>query len=172
MIKEEELFRVGKSLKPHGIQGELSVIFDNHAFDLDDCPFLVLNIDGIFVPFFIENYRFKTDTAALLKLEGIASEEAAKRLSGQPLFLPLKYRQINEEEQADIRYFIGFTVEDSAQGKLGRITEIDDSTLNTLFILSDKNGDEILIPATDDFIDNIDETKQIIYMTLPEGLLE
>ncbi len=65
--------------------------------------------------------------------------------------------QANNEEETDIRYFTGFTVIDTALGKLGRITEIDDTTVNVLFIITTSNGEELLIPATDDFVENIDE---------------
>ncbi|MDR1698545.1 MAG: ribosome maturation factor RimM [Prevotellaceae bacterium] len=170
MIKEEELFQIGNLHKPHAIHGEMSATFTSHSVDLDECPFMVLNIDGIFVPFFIESYRYKTDTTALIKFEGIDSEEEAKRLSNLSIYLPLKYRQENQDNENDIHYFTGFKVIDSALGELGRITDIDDSTANVLFIITTLNGEELLIPATDDFVEKIDEKNRILLMNLPEGI--
>ncbi len=172
MIKEDELFLVGNTQKPHAIHGEMSVTFSNHSFDLDECPFVVLNIDGIFVPFFIESYRYKTDTTALIKFEGIDSDVAAKKLSNLSIYLPLKYRQESGNDEDNIRYFIGFKVMDSVLGELGRIADIDDTTANVLFVLATPKGDELLIPATDNFVEKIDDKKQILYMHLPEGLIE
>jgi len=171
MIKEEELFQVGSTQKPHAIHGEISVSFNNHFFDLDECPFVVLNIDGIFVPFFIESYRYKTDTVALIKFEGVDSDAEAKKLSNLSIFLPLKFRQENEDEANNIRYFIGFKVIDSELGELGKIVEVDESTINVLFVLETEIGEELLIPATDDFVEKIDDEYRIIYMNLPEGLV-
>ena len=171
MIKEKELFQIGNTQKPHAIHGELSVMFNSQAFDLDECPFVVLNVDGIFVPFFIESYRFKTDRAALIKFEGVDTEAEAKRLSRLAVFLPIKYRKTNAETETDIRYFIGFTVIDPALGTLGRVAEIDDTTINTLFIISTDSGQELLIPATDDFVEKMDDEQRILYMNLPEGLM-
>ena len=42
---------------------------------------------------------------------------------------------------------------------------------NALFVIPTDN-DELLIPVGDDYITEIDHEKKIIYMNLPEGLLE
>ena len=62
MIERDELIKIGRFNKPHGVKGELSFTFTDDVFDRTDCPYIVCEIDGIFVPFFIEEYRFKSDT--------------------------------------------------------------------------------------------------------------
>ena len=47
---------------------------------------------------------------------------------------------------------------------------MDDSTLNTLFIV-DRQGEELLIPAQEDFIVDIDQQHKVITVDLPQGLL-
>lgn len=172
MIKENEVFKIGKLIKPHGIKGEISFAFENDIFDRVECPYLICRIDGILVPFFIEEYRFKGSETALISFEGIDSEEKAQRFSGIEIYFPRKYYE--EENSNEIEYswnfFIGFSVSDKTAGKIGIIEAIDDKTLNTLFLV--KNGDdEFIIPATEDFIEKIDAKKKILYMNLPEGLL-
>jgi 16S rRNA processing protein RimM len=54
---------------------------------------------------------------------------------------------------------------------LGQITDIDDATLNTLFVV-DYQDDELLIPACEEFIIDIMPDERRILMQLPEGLLE
>ena len=71
MITREELIKIGRFNKPHGVKGELSFTFTDDVFDRTECPYIVCEIDGIFVPFFIEEYRFKSDTTALIKLEDV-----------------------------------------------------------------------------------------------------
>ncbi|NDW09309.1 ribosome maturation factor RimM [Dysgonomonas sp. 520] len=173
MIHSEEVFKIGKFVKPHGIKGEIAMHFDNDIFDRTDCPYLVCLIDGIFVPFFIDEYRFKGSETALFLLSDINSEEKAKRLSGKEVYFPRKYYE-NEEENVDYswNYFIGFTVEDKKLGKLGSIVAVDDSTLNTLFMIEPEGEDEsIIIPATEDFVAGVDDKKKILYVELPEGLI-
>lgn len=172
MIKDSDVFKIGKLIKPHGIKGEVSFAFDNDVFDRVDCPYLICRIDGILVPFFIEEYRFKGSETALITFEDINSEIKAQRMSGLEVYFPRKYYE--DENEDDIEYswnfFIGFTVTDKIAGKLGTIEAIDDKTLNTLFLIT--NGEEeLIIPATEDFIDKIDAKKKVLYLNLPEGLI-
>ena len=173
MIKDNEVFKIGKLIKPHGIKGEISFAFDNDVFDKVDCPYLICRIDGILVPFFIDKYRFKGSETALVKFEDIDNENKAQRLAGLEVYFPRKYYE--EDDQEDIEYswnyFIEFSVYDKTAGFLGVIEDVDDKTLNTLFLIK-KEGEETIIPATDDFIENIDPKKKILYVNLPEGLLE
>lgn len=70
MIKKDEVFKIGIFNKPHGVKGEISFTFTDDIFDRVECEYLVCLLDGIFVPFFIEEYRFRSDTTALVKLKG------------------------------------------------------------------------------------------------------
>ena len=58
MIKKEEVYKIGLFNKPHGIHGELQFTFTDDIFDRVDCDYLICLLDGIFVPFFIEEHRF------------------------------------------------------------------------------------------------------------------
>ena len=61
-------------------------------------------------------------------------------------------------------------MEEIHHGKLGEVTDVDNSTINTLFIV-DYQGEELLIPAQEEFIVNIDQKHKVITVDLPEGLL-
>ena len=56
MIKAEEVYKIGRLGKAHGVKGEVSFQFDDDIFDRVDADYLVLDIDGILVPFFMEEY--------------------------------------------------------------------------------------------------------------------
>lgn len=173
MIKDSEVFKIGKLIKPHGIKGEISFAFENDVFDRVDCPYLICRIDGILVPFSLKEYRFKGKETALITFEDIDTEQKALRMSGLEVYFPRKYYE-EEETSEDIEYswnfFIGFSVTDKDAGNLGTITDIDDKTINTLFLI--KDGDtEHIIPATEDFIEKVDAKKKILYLNLPEGLI-
>lgn len=171
MIRENEVFKIGKLIKPHGIKGELNFTFDNDIFDRVDCPYLICKIEGILVPFFIEEYRFRGKDSALITFIGIDTEEKARRMSGLDVYFPRKYYEEENEEEIDFswNFFIGFTAVDESAGELGIIDAIDDKTLNTLFLIK-KDNEEIIIPATEAFIEKIDAKGKILYLKLPEGL--
>ena len=152
MIKQEEVYRIGRIGKTHGVKGELSFLFDDDVFDRVDCDYLVLDVDGILVPFFIEEYRFKSDSNAIVKFCDVDTRALA-----------------DEDDEPSLSMLVGFNIVEANSGKtIGRIVAIDDSTANLLFELEDGR----LIPATDDLIHNIDTKKRTIWMDIPDGLLE
>ena len=65
MIKKEDVFKIGQFAKPHGIKGEIALVTNSDVFDDSDDPYIICEMDGILVPFFIEEYRYKTDTCLL-----------------------------------------------------------------------------------------------------------
>ena len=86
MIKQEEVYRIGRLGKPHGVKGEVSFQVSDDVFDRVDADCLVLELDGILVPFFIEEYRFRSEDIALLKLEGVDTADQARELTGCSVF--------------------------------------------------------------------------------------
>ncbi|MBN1462789.1 MAG: 16S rRNA processing protein RimM [Paludibacteraceae bacterium] len=170
MITKNEVVEVGKTVKPHGVKGEISFIFSRNNFDEENMPYFIFEIEGLLVPFFIENFRYKTTSSALVKLEGINSDEQARELCNKTIYIHQQFALKETEQELEINYFVGFEVQEQKLGSLGKIIEVDTGTENTLFIL-DFDGKELLIPATDDFISSIDEKNQIIHMILPKGLV-
>ena len=170
MIRKEEVFKIGVIGKPHGVKGEVSFTFTDDIFDRVDGEYLILLMDGILVPFFLEEYRFKTDTVALVKFEDIDTAEQARRLTHAEVYFPMKYME-TQEEVSSWNYFIGFRVEDVHQGLLGTVTDVDESTLNVLFAIENASGDEILLPAHEEFILKVDHDQKILTVEVPEGLL-
>ena len=167
MIKPEEVYRIGRLGKAHGVKGEVSFQFDDDIFDRVDSDYLILEVDGILVPFFIEEYRFRSDTVALVKFEDVDTQQRAQELTGCDVYFP---RSLADDDEApSLSMLIGFDVVDVTTGTtVGRIAAIDDSTANLLFELEDGR----LIPAAEELITNIDSKNKVIKMTIPEGLLE
>lgn len=171
MIKKEDVIKIGQFAKPHGIKGEISLPFTNDAFDRCDSDYLVCEMDGILVPFFIKEYRFKSESTALIKFEDVDTEDAAKRFSNLEVYYPKAY--LDEEgpqEDYTWSYFIGFSVLDESAGNLGKVVNVDESTLNVLLQI-DQDGKELLVPAAEELITGIDHNAGILYVQLPEGLL-
>ena len=168
MIKEEDVYKIGRLGKTHGVRGEISFLFDDDVFDRTDADYLILRVDGILVPFFIEEYRFKSDANAIVKFDGIDTQERARELTGCDVYFP---RSLAEGDEGDISWsiLVGFDILEAQRGKaVGRIAAIDDATMNSLFELEDGR----LVPASEDLITAIDQEARTITMHIPEGLLE
>ncbi|MBP7767624.1 MAG: 16S rRNA processing protein RimM [Prevotella sp.] len=172
MIKQEEVYRIGRLGKPHGVKGEVSFQVSDDVFDRVDADCLVLEIDGILVPFFIEEYRFRSEDIALLKLEGVDTADQARELTGCSVFF-LRRLADNDREEVTWAEIIGYRIIDAnTLQEVGTLTEVDDSTVNTLFNVTTKEGDEVLLPAGEDLITAVDKAARNITMTIPEGLLD
>ena len=91
MIRQDEVFYIGKISKFRGICGETELLFTDDVFDRGEAPYLVIDMNGILVPFFWEEYRFKNNDTAIFKFEDINDEKAAKRLVGHSVFYPKKF---------------------------------------------------------------------------------
>ena len=171
MIKKEEVYKIGLFNKPHGIHGELQFTFTDDIFDRVDCDYLICLLDGIFVPFFIEEYRFRSDSTALVKLEGIDTAERARMFTNVEVYFPVKHAEEAEDGELSWNFFIGFRMEDVRHGELGEVVEVDTTTVNTLFVVEQEDGEELLVPAQEEFIVEINQEKKLITVELPEGLL-
>lgn len=169
MIKQEEVYKIGRLGKAHGIKGEVTMQVDDDIFDLTEAEYLVLELDNIMVPFFIEEYFFKSDTQAIIKFEGIDTQERARELANTDVFFPIsimeEYNRNAGGEERALSYpmLVGYMVND-----IGRVAYIDNQTENIMFELEDGT----LIPASEKLIEDIDTENKQIKMTIPEGLLE
>ncbi len=172
MIRRDEVYKIGKLGKPHGVKGEISFAITDDVFDRVDADYLVLDIDGILVPFYMEEYRFKNDENVLVKFEDIDSQEQARNYTGCEVYFP---RELSDSDGENMTWaeIIGFTLVDAATGKtVGTIDHVDDSTINLLFEVTSTDGKELLIPASNDLMEEVDADKKEIRMAVPAGLLD
>lgn len=169
MIKKEDVYKIGRIGKAHGVKGEVSFNFDDDVFDRVEAEYLILEVDGILVPFFMEEYRFRSDNTALVKFEDIDTQERARELTNCDVFFPRHLAEDDEDEVLTYSFLVGFDIIDDSTGKkVGTIASVDDSTLNILFELEDGR----LIPASEELITDIDKDNKTITIALPEGILD
>lgn len=169
MIRREDVYRIGKLGKAHGVKGELSMMIDDDTFDRVEAEYLILEMDGIMVPFFMEEYRFKTDDTVLVKFEDVDTQERAKQLTGTEVFFPRALAQEDETGELSYAQLVGFTIINAAdKSEAGVIASVDEQTVNIMFELTDGR----LIPAAEELIDGIDIEKKEITMIIPEGILD
>lgn len=172
MISLQDIIQIGRTQKPHGIKGELNIVFHIEEYAEIDCEYYFLMIDNIPVPFFVEEITFISNNAARVKFDDVEDEKRAAEFINIDVYVPRSIVNKPEEKNFDSwSFFVGYKVVGSDGEQVGTIVRVDNSTINVLFILENEER-EILIPATEDFIIAIDENGKIIEMDLPEGLLE
>lgn len=173
MITRGMLTPAGEFNKPHGIKGEISASFDPRV-DVGALKCVVAEVNGLFVPFFIDAIRSRGADAVLLTIDGITDENEAKLLSRKPLYLLNGDAALAADDEDDGFYvedLVGFSALDEDGAVIGKIAGVDSTTANVLFVIDRPDGSEALVPVADEFIDGIDPESATITLRLPDGLL-
>lgn len=171
MILSESISAIGTLGKPHGIKGEIVATLDCDI-DVTALRCIILDIDGIYVPFFVSAVRPKSAESVLLTIDGVTDESQAAALSGKTLFA------LNEElgeEDSDGGFYVedlvGYTLYDTGDTRIGVIEDVEDSTANTLLMVR-HDGEIVYVPVAEELITGWDSENRTLTMNLPEGLLD
>jgi 16S rRNA processing protein RimM len=168
----EGYFYLGKIAKLHGYKGEVSLFLDvTNPSDYNQLERIFVDVDGVLVPFFIDQLKLKNKGFVAVKFQGINDEDAAKKLLKKSIYLP-------EEELADLddnqfydHEISGYNVVDTIKGDIGIVDTVIDLVSNPLLRL-EKDGKEVLIPIFEGLIQKVDRKKKILYIQAPEGLID
>lgn len=173
MIASERLTEIGRFGRPHGLKGEVSAHIPDTDIDPSELPCIFVELDGLFVPFFISDWRTKGAETVLLTLDNVDSQEAAALFNGRSIYAEADALPDSDGDDSDgdgvyLDDLVGYTITDNGT-TVGRITGFDDSTDNYLFTV-DRDGTEVYVPANGDLINGIDPDSKTVEMDLPLGL--
>ena len=121
------------------------------------------------LPWFIESVRIKSDDEVFIKLEGLDTKEAARRLVQKEVWLP----------ETDFEQFAGKSAPISLVGyhlwqgteDLGEILEVIEQPHQVLCKI-DLGGKEALIPVHEETLRKVDKKNRKVLVELPDGLLD
>lgn len=172
MIRRSDISPIGRIFKTHGVKGEMSVALEVEPAALR-C--IVLDIDGIYVPFFIESSRSRGAESWLIKIDGLDTADQAATLTNKIIYgiaaeLPGDDYADDSDEVA-LEDLIGFDLYDG-DNLVGKIDDIDDSTDNILFIVDTADNRSVYIPFSDELLVDYDLDTRCITLDLPQGLLD
>lgn len=171
MISDSDVYKIGTLTRTHGVRGEVAFQFTDDVWDRVEADYLFLRLDGLLVPFFLEEWRFRSDSLALLKFEDIDDADTASRLVGADVCFPKELTPADfDEEELTWKHFVGFEVWQDKQ-HLGTVSSVLDQTANVLLVIETPEGKELLIPAHEDFILSADHRQRRLLVDIPEELL-
>lgn len=164
----QDFVEVGKIVKTHGVNGEVIVELDNPAILEDTTEPVVLEIEGLRVPFFIEQAKAVSAQRARIQFDCTRTEQRAKTLVGCRVFVSPDLLDDTDDEFSSPSALVGFNVIDKQHGNIGAIQSIDNLNINPIIVVGDK---ELLIPFHPEFVTKIDFRKRQVKVSIPEGLL-
>lgn len=171
MIQLENCYKLGQIQKTHGVDGQMVLKLEHVQIDnIKKMEWVFFIIEGLPVPFFVLEWSERAPDGVLLSIEDITTVELAKRYKGTTIYIDKK--SISKQSHTmEIEATIGFKLIETIAGEIGVLEEIMDLNSNRLMRCM-QGKKETLIPLQDEFITKIDGRKKIVYLALPEGLLD
>jgi len=129
-----------------------------------------IEFDGIPVPFFITSIRSKGVDQALIKLDDVEDVNIANELVGLKVMLPSG--EIEEGDELLMSDLVGYTLISNHNQLVGKIIDYQEYQSNSVFTITHQSGAEVMIPAVDELIVEVDQEKKTVLMEIPEGLID
>jgi 16S rRNA processing protein RimM len=169
----DKYVQIGLITKPHGLRGEVCVVsYADSPFLMQERIFLQVG-KGPCVPYRVRSSRRHSGTELLL-LEGIDDRNAAEKLRQHKVLIPHAELPELEDDEVYIEDILGFTVVLDEDGStLGTLTAFSAPTPEQeVWEITTPDGKEVLFPAAEEFVAEIDVDSETIRITPPPGLLE
>ncbi len=169
MSDHNDMFELGKTLKPHGLKGEVSIKLDvDDAGRYQNLDMVWVERQGTLVPYAILSISIRPKST-VVQFEGIDDVAAAQSMSGHRLLLPASALPPLDGLKFYYHEVIGFALDDVLYGSLGTIAKVLDLPGNPLF-KTEKQGKEGLFPIQDQTLLEVDRGARTIRVRMPEGL--
>jgi len=166
----EPLFlAIGKLGRPHGVKGEIFLYLST------DFPERLKSGVQVYlgeqhIPMKIRSRRANKGSL-LLKFDGYDSPEAVGEISNQFLFVRADNRPPLPEGEYYHHQIIGLHTYDEQDRYLGKVTEILQTGSNDVYVVKPDQGPEILLPATEEVILDINLEQGLLRVHLLPGLM-
>ncbi len=163
-----ELLPIGKIGKVFGAKGELTVVlYDTFPESVNFEEPVYVDVDSLTVPLFFDKFEPRGRAGATVMFADIDTERRASELVGKEFSMAVERSE--DDDELYMEDLVGFVAE-VGNGVEGVVTDYIDSEMNPLFEI-EIEGREVLIPAVDDFVEEIDVEQQRVVFCLPEGML-
>ena len=171
-VTQDNCYLLGYIVRTHGTSGNVVIFLDvDYPDDYQDLDAVYVELRGELVPYFISNFNLQKQANAIVTFEDVNTIEKAQALVGSSLFLSLDELEELAEEEFYYHEIKGYTVVDETQGELGVVREVYSLNGQDL-IAMDYQGNEVLIPTSEEIVLRADKENKKLIVNLPEGLLE
>ncbi|MFB0546684.1 MAG: ribosome maturation factor RimM [Anaerolineae bacterium] len=165
---EPRFLVIGKVLGAWGVKGEIKVEIMT-GFPERFALLQRVYLEGRAEPYNLERFRLH-GKRVLLKLEGCSDRNAAEKLRGQLVQIPIEKAMPLGEDEYYLHQILGLTVWTTDGECLGVVREILFTGSNEVYVVQGE-GREILIPALEDVVLEVDLEGQRLIVQLMEGLI-
>ena len=163
-----EYFEIGQISNTHGLKGELKVRpFTESKKRFEELSSILVDFKGELKKYDIEKIRYQNDIV-LLKLKGIDDIDEALKLKGNYIKIPRDDAKKTEKYDFFIAYLIGCMVYQN--DLIGVVDDVFTAGASDVYVIKRKGKKDLLIPAIESVIKNIDIENKRIDVEIPRGL--
>lgn len=164
------MYQVGIIVKPQGVKGEVKVKITSPR------PERFFDLEKVYIRFdkiqtcSIENIRI-SNGFVFLKLANIDSRNDAELLRNKEILISEDQLIDLEENEYFVHDLIGCQVVTEEGLIIGKIEDIIQNSSNDIYLVKNQQGQEILIPAINDVVKDVDIKGRQVTIHVLEGLL-
>jgi len=161
---------IGRILGPVGVDGEMRVQA------LTDFPERFEGLSSVHVgdnlrPFDVKKVRLEGGETVLIKLDGVDTADAARAMRNFELAVPIDQAVSLEADRYYWHEIVGLEVWTDTGVDLGKVQEVLRTGSNDVYVVG-MGAQEILIPAIEDVVKNIDLRAGKMIVHLIPGLID
>jgi 16S rRNA processing protein RimM len=170
-LDTQKYVRIGKILGAHGVRGRCRAVSYAESTEIfsPDGNFYFQDAQQRMIP--LEILAVNTQPRRLLlQIENVDDRKAAETLAGKEIWI--KKSDLPTTEKGTYYWFdlIGLTVVTTAGEVLGRLENILTTGSNDVYVVRNAEGREILVPALETVVLEVDVEQKQMRVDLPEGL--
>ena len=168
----EDLLKVGVITTTHGIRGEVKVYpTTDDAERFLDLDYVMLDTGKEYRRLDIKNVRFFKNLV-ILKFKGIDNINDIEMYKGKDLLVTREDAVPLEEGEYFIADLLDLDVYSDEDEKIGVLYDVMQTGANDVYVVKTEEGKEILLPAIDECILDIDLEESRMTVHIMEGLLD
>ncbi|MEM6346252.1 MAG: ribosome maturation factor RimM [Bacteroidota bacterium] len=172
-MHRKDCVELGYIAKAHGLRGEVKAVFDVHnlrEYRREEGFYLAKKGEALTFHK-LESLRIKDKGNAILKFENCDDRDASEALRSHTIFFPIADLAPLAEGQFYFFQIVGYEVEDKQHGYIGTVTGTYDGQAQDVLAI-DHQGQEVLVPMTNEFVIRADHEQKKMFTAIPDGLLE
>ncbi len=168
----EDLLRVGVIANTHGIRGEVKVFPTTDEKErFKDLKKVILDMGKEQKVLEIQSVRFFKNLV-ILKFKGIDNINDIEMYKGKDLLVTREDAVPLEEGEYFIADLLDLDVYSDEDEKIGVLYDVMQTSANDVYVVKTEEGKEILLPAIDECILDIDLEENRMTVHIMEGLLD
>lgn len=176
-IDSDSLLLVGQIWRAHGIRGEMKIIPDtDNPERFEDLTVIYAGSTAATAGLHeIESVRYQPTKRGIIiiaKLRGVDSREAAESMRKALVFAREEDLPPLEEGEFFLHDLIGLAVSTYAGDAVGRVDDVIEGPAQSILVVAREGRGSVMIPAVDEFVEDIDLDERRIVIRPIEGLLD